>query len=140
MYNINRCFGFKMLRFDVPPITFDTVKLTAHIADALVEQIKENIKNGLNNDGVPFEPYNKTSPKSGQRVDLKETGRMLSQLKAKLKNGVIQIGVYGSRNEIAEKLNETKNWTFLKWGVTLEKAVQRALDEYIMNQINGVNE
>lgn len=126
-----------MLRFDVPEITFDTVKLVAHLADALVNQIKENIKNSVNNDGVPFEPYNRTSPKSGQRVDLKETGRMLSQLKAKIKNGVITVGVFGSRNEIAEKLNETKNWSFLKWGVTLEVAIKKALDEYISNQING---
>ncbi len=137
MYNVNRCFGFAMLKLNVPPITFDTVKLIAHIADALVKQIKENIKNGVNNDGVHFAPYSKTSPKSGQVVDLKETGRMLSQLRAKLKKGIIQIGVYGSRNEIAEYLNNTKNWSFLTWGATLEVAFRKAMDEYISKQING---
>ena len=115
-----------MLHIQTDIQTFDVQKQMAKLAQLLYNKILENIKNGINNDGEMFIHYSDSYAKiKGQnKVDLKVTGRMLSSLKMMFRNNEIIIGVVGDRNEVAEKLNQHKNWSFLTWGVTLSKVYE----------------
>lgn len=115
-----------MLHISTDLQTFEVQKEMAKLAQLLYNKILENIKNGINNDGEVFIPYSSSYAKiKGQnKVDLKVTGRMLSSLKMNFRSNEIVIGVVGERNEVAEKLNQHKNWSFLTWGVTLSKVYE----------------
>ena len=115
-----------MLHISTDLQTFEVQKEMAKLAQLLYNKILENIKNGTNNDGEMFIPYSNSYAKiKGQnKVDLKVTGRMLSSLKMNFRSNEIVIGVVGDRNEVAEKLNQHKNWSFLTWGVTLSKVYE----------------
>lgn len=127
-----------MIEVQVPNITIDTVKMIAFIAQKIYDKVLDNIKRGLNNDGEPFISYEpKYAAKKGGKVDLKDTGRMLSQLKLKIGNNKIQIAVIGNRAEVAFYLNQHKNWQFMEWGITLEQAYQDAVVEYVQKSFNG---
>ena len=115
-----------MLHISTDLQTFEVQKEMAKLAQLLYNKILENIKNGVNNDNETFIPYSNSYAKiKGQnKVDLRVTGRMLSSLKMMFRNNEIIIGVVGDRNEVAEKLNQHKNWSFLTWGVTLSKVYE----------------
>jgi len=115
-----------MLHITTDIQTFDVQKQMARLAQLIYNKILENIKNGVNNDNEMFIPYSKSYAKiKGQnKVDLQVTGRMLSSLKMMFSNNEIIIGVVGDRNEVAEKLNQHKNWSFLTWGISLSKVYE----------------
>lgn len=129
------CYGFSMLHIQTDIQTFDVQKEMAKLAQLIYNKILENIKNGVNNDGKTFIPYSQgyAKQKGQNKVDLQVTGRMLSSLKMMFRNNEIIIGVVGERNEVAEKLNQHKNWSFLTWGKTLTKVYEDFITQMFLN-------
>ena len=119
--------------------TMDVQKIVAKVAQKIKDKIIENIKNGINNDGEPFIPYQSSYAKiKGQtKVDLKVTGRLLNSFGIKFKGSEIMIGVFGDRNQIAEYLNLHKNWSFLKWGKLLDDVYRETMKEAVQEAFNG---
>ena len=104
----------------------------AKIGQAIKDQIIENIKKGVDNNGRALIPYSKGyAATNGAKVDFKVTGRMLSQLKVIIKDNKIIVGVIGDRAQIAYELGKRKdkNWDFTSWGSTLALAYERVMKE-----------
>ena len=126
-----------MINIEIKPIFLDYKEFLQILATKLKAKILENVKSSVNNNAEPFAPYSGTAKKSGP-VDLNETGRMLSQLNAIVEDKNIVIGVFGDRAEVAEKLNITKNWSFLTWGKTLDEVYTEALQSYVKTKMEGI--
>jgi len=128
-----------MIHISVPLLKFDTQKIMARLAQEILEQVKLNIKNGVNNNGEPFIPYSpKYAAKKGRSMpDLHVTGRLLSSLKVMFRKNEVVIGVVGERNQVAEYLNIHKNWSFLNWGSTLDKIFVRIMEEEFVKTFKG---
>lgn len=121
-----------MIKIETPNLTIDIQKLMAKIGQAIKDQIIENIKNGVDNNGRALIPYSKGyAATNGAKVDFKVTGRMLSQLKVIIKDNKIIVGVIGDRAQIAYELGKRKdkNWDFTSWGSTLALAYERVMKE-----------
>jgi hypothetical protein len=105
----------------------------------LIDKIKENLKSGVNNDGETFHQYSRAYAKEkGQNlVDMKDTGLMIQQLKARLENGQIKIAVVGSRAQIAFELCRKHNWNFLAWGKLLAEVYDKVIREEYEKLMNG---
>jgi len=121
-----------MIKIETPNLTIDIQKLMAKIGEAIKQQIIENIKKGVDNNGQALIPYSKGyAATNGAKVDFKVTGRMLSQLKVIIKDNKIIVGIIGDRAQIAYELGkrEDKNWDFTSWGTTLALAYDRVMKE-----------
>lgn len=121
-----------MIKIETPNLTIDIQKLMAKIGQAIKDQIIENIKKGVDNNGRALIPYSKGyAATNGAKVDFKVTGRMLSQLKVIIKGNKIIVGIIGDRAQIAYELGKRKdkNWDFTSWGSTLALAYERVMKE-----------
>ena len=128
-----------MIHIQVPLLTFDVQKIMARLGQEILDQVKLNIKNGVNNNGEPFIPYSpKYAALKGRSMpDLHVTGRLLSSLKVIFRRSEVVIGVFGDRNQVAEYLNIHKNWSFLNWGSTLDKIFVKIMEEEFVKVFNG---
>lgn len=128
-----------MIHIQVPLLTFDVQKIMARLGQEILDQVKLNIKNGVNNNGESFIPYSpKYAAQKGRSMpDLHVTGRLLSSLKVIFRRSEVVIGVFGDRNQVAEYLNQHKNWSFLTWGSTLDKIFVRIMEEEFVKVFNG---
>jgi len=121
-----------IIKFEPKMNLISTSSFLEFVGNEILKKIKDLIKQSKNVNGEDYIGYEKSYEKlkNKTKVDLNDTGKMLSQIQMRITERRFIIEVKGDRELVAIKLNKYKNWTFLEWGSELEIAYQKAVDDF----------